>query len=139
MAKDPIKKFIKHPYPVLLNGIVRHYAWGGTHFIPKLLGIPNPQNQPFAELWMGAHPQAPSRAVLNDTTLGLDELIAAAPEKILGRDNIVKLGPSLPYLLKILDARDMLSIQVHPSAAQAREDLPAKKRPNSVGRAAPQL
>ena len=121
MAKDPIKKFIEHPYPVLLNGIVRHYAWGGTHFIPKLLGIPNPQNQPFAELWMGAHPQAPSRAVLNDTTLGLDELIAAAPEKILGRDNIVKLGPSLPYLLKILDARDMLSIQVHPSAAQARE------------------
>lgn len=43
-----------------LRGKVQHYAWGGTDYIPKLLGIPNKEQQPFAEYWMGAHANAPS-------------------------------------------------------------------------------
>ncbi|HEX8357329.1 MAG TPA: type I phosphomannose isomerase catalytic subunit, partial [Segetibacter sp.] len=41
-----------------LQGKVQHYAWGGSVFIPQLLGVNNPEKKPFAEYWMGAHPSA---------------------------------------------------------------------------------
>ncbi len=41
-----------------LTGTVKHYDWGGTSFIPSLLNITNEENKPFAEYWMGVHPQA---------------------------------------------------------------------------------
>ena len=41
-----------------LKGIVQHYSWGGTVFIPELLGIKYPEQKPFAEYWLGAHPRA---------------------------------------------------------------------------------
>lgn len=39
-----------------LHAGIQHYAWGDKTFIPDLLGIDNPAGRPFAELWMGAHP-----------------------------------------------------------------------------------
>ena len=45
---------------VRLRGVVQHYDWGGCDFIPHLLGLRNLSREPFAELWMGAHPKAPS-------------------------------------------------------------------------------
>jgi mannose-6-phosphate isomerase len=43
-----------------LQGIHRHYEWGGQSFIPQLMHIDNATSKPFAEYWMGAHPSAPS-------------------------------------------------------------------------------
>ena len=43
-----------------LTGKIQHYAWGGSAYIPQLLGIENSSHKPFAEYWMGAHPSAPS-------------------------------------------------------------------------------
>ena len=40
-----------------LKGTVKHYDWGGASFIPSLLQMENTDRQPFAEYWMGAHPQ----------------------------------------------------------------------------------
>ena len=40
-----------------LKGTVKHYDWGGTSFIPALLQAENKDKQPFAEYWMGVHPQ----------------------------------------------------------------------------------
>ncbi len=100
-----------------LSGAPQHYAWGGYEFIPRLLGIENKERRPFAELWLGAHPQAPSTALLNGNNAPLDELLDAHPE-LLGETVRRRFG-RLPFLLKVLDARDMLSIQVHPSKAQA--------------------
>ena len=40
---------------------VQHYVWGDTEFIPALLGQGNPDHEPFAELWMGAHVDLPSQ------------------------------------------------------------------------------
>lgn len=100
-----------------LRNTVQHYAWGRTDVIPRLLGLSNPDKKPWAELWMGDHRLAPSRAVLADgSDLGLDELIARDPSYFLsdpGRDR-------LPYLLKILSAATPLSLQAHPSLEQAR-------------------
>ena len=35
---------------------VQHYAWGTAEFIPDLLGVDNVEGRPYAELWLGAHP-----------------------------------------------------------------------------------
>lgn len=102
---------------VKLKGVVQHYSWGGTTFIPSLLRIENKDQKPFAEYWLGAHPASPATISSgNDTSLY--EAIKAAPEQLLGK-RVQKEFGALPYLFKILDVRQMLSIQVHPSIESA--------------------
>jgi mannose-6-phosphate isomerase len=111
-----------------LEGKVQHYAWGGYSFIPRLLGISNPGNEPFAEYWLGAHNQASSSLLLLDKEpLNLNEYIQSFPEKTLGGRVARRFG-RLPYLLKILDVRDMLSIQVHPSKKNAELEFEEENR-----------
>jgi mannose-6-phosphate isomerase len=103
-----------------LKGKVQHYAWGGKEFIPALLGISNTEDQPFAEYWMGVHTLAPSVVRLTDNAYtGLHDLIRSEPRRYLG-DRVVAHFRDLPFLLKILDVKDMLSIQVHPSREEAQ-------------------
>lgn len=102
----------------ILKGKVQHYDWGGYHFIPSWLGIENTAHKPFAEYWMGAHPSAPAMLCTKNGELSLYQLISNYPEEILG--SAVKAQfKELPYLFKILDVREMLSIQVHPNKMQA--------------------
>ena len=96
-----------------LKGIVQHYSWGGYEFIPGLLGIGNLGHKPYAEYWMGAH-RNHSALIENGNKMALSDFISEAPENVLGHD-IARKFSSLPYLLKVLDVRQMLSIQVHPS------------------------
>jgi len=103
-------------YP--LRGVVQHYPWGGNSFIPSLLNIHNDEGKPFAEYWLGGHDNAPSEVVLGQPT-ALNLLISRQPD-VLGSDAQQKFG-RLPYLLKVLDVKDMLSIQVHPSKKSAEE------------------
>ncbi|MCX7029876.1 MAG: mannose-6-phosphate isomerase, class I [Spirochaetes bacterium] len=115
-----IRTFTSRPRLLPLEGAVQHYDWGGREFIPGLLGRANPGGLPFAELWIGAHPGAPATVVIDGATVGLDALVASAPEAVLGEGDARRFGGRLPYLLKVLDARTMLSLQAHPSLAQAR-------------------
>lgn len=100
-----------------LRGVVQHYSWGGNTFIPALIGEENKEDKPFAEYWVGAHPNAP--AILeNEEKNSLFAAIRNAPAEILGKRVAQQFG-TLPYLFKILDVRQMLSIQVHPSIESA--------------------
>ena len=90
-----------------ISGTIKEYAWGGHEFLPKLLGLEFPSEQPQAEYWLGSHPLGMTRLEENDNTL----------KAYLGK---AKLG-ELPFMLKILDVRDMLSIQVHPNKEQAEK------------------
>ncbi|MDQ2752099.1 MAG: mannose-6-phosphate isomerase, class I [Bacteroidota bacterium] len=99
---------------LLLKGKVQHYAWGGYDFIPAWLGIENKEHQPFAEYWLGAHPLASATVVTPNGELSLQQLIADYPQEFLSISARQQFG-ELPYLMKILDVRDMLSIQVHPT------------------------
>jgi mannose-6-phosphate isomerase len=104
-----------------LEGKVQHYAWGGTVFLPKLLAIPNPDGRPFAEYWMGAHNNASSELIRPGADpVALNEYIRIDPVGLLGNHTAMRFG-RLPYLLKILDVKDMLSIQVHPSKKDAEQ------------------
>ncbi|MER5772536.1 mannose-6-phosphate isomerase, class I [Streptomyces sp. NPDC001985] len=106
-----------------LSNTVRPYAWGSTTAIPELLGD-TPTGEPQAEMWMGAHPGAPSR--LERGPLG--DVIAADPVGELGAATVATFGPRLPFLLKLLAAGAPLSLQVHPDLAQAKEGFAAEQR-----------
>ncbi len=81
-----------------VRGVVQHYAWGDPSFLPALLGI-EPDGRPWAELWLGTHPNGPT--VLED-----------------GRP-LSDLTGELPYLLKVLAASEPLSLQTHPNRDHA--------------------
>lgn len=96
-----------------LEGTVQHYAWGSEDSLPRLLGR-EPDGQPWAELWLGAHPSAPSS--VDGTSLA--DVVTADPPSV-GERSVADFGPVLPYLLKVLTAARPLSLQAHPSRAQA--------------------
>lgn len=103
-----------------LHGKVLHYAWGGYEFLPTLLGMSNTDHQPFAEYWMGVHPLAPSEVETPEGRLGLTYLISRDPAAALSREVVERFG-ELPYLFKVQDVREILSIQVHPSKEEAEK------------------
>lgn len=132
----------------LLRPVIRSYPWGTRTAIAELQGRPVPAPGPEAELWMGAHPSAPSGVhrppptpalptssatsappappTSSATSVTLDAVIAGDPERELGADCAVRFGGRLPFLLKVLSAEKALSIQVHPSRAQAEAGYAAE-------------
>lgn len=105
----------------ILKNPTQHYAWGSKTFIPKLMGEPVPAEKPQAELWMGAHPKAPSLVLWDGDWISLPEWIRKDPEGILGETVAKEFSNELPFLFKILAADKPLSIQAHPSREQAQE------------------
>jgi len=106
---------------LVLENPVQPYAWGSRTAIAEFVGRPSPSPGPEAELWIGAHPKAPSRIVAPEGLGGtLDAAIAAHPIPLLGRAVCERFGNELPFLLKVLAAAEPLSIQAHPNREQAR-------------------
>jgi len=132
-----------------LDNTVQAYDWGSTSAIQELLGL-EPDGRPAAELWMGAHPLAPSRvlpvdgavpvdaAVPDDGAVPVDaavaagrtlaDLVRADPVGVLGLRVLDEYGPRLPYLLKVLAADRALSLQVHPRPHLARAGFNRENR-----------
>ena len=104
----------------LLKNTIQEYAWGSTRAIPELLGRPNTENRPQAELWMGAHPKAPSLAYQKGRWVSLQQLISRNPAEILGERVARRFHNRLPFLFKVLAAAKPLSIQAHPNKRQAQ-------------------
>lgn len=103
-----------------LKNPVQEYAWGSRTAISRLLGEPCPSASPQAELWIGAHPKAPSLVRREERWIPLPDWIEAAPQAILGDQVAKRFSNELPFLLKVLAAEKPLSIQAHPNLEQAR-------------------
>ena len=106
------------PSFLLMQNPIQGYDWGSHDALTTLFGIPNPAGKPQAELWMGAHPNGCSEVTLAGDVQKLSTLIESAPAAVLGDATVARFG-SLPFLFKVLCAEKALSIQVHPSKAQA--------------------
>jgi phosphomannomutase len=104
-------------HPIIIDPSFKNYAWGESSFIPALFGLAD-ASSPYAEAWFGAHPLSPSLAHIDGEKLPLDQLIAESPHEVLGSHAAARFS-TLPFLLKILAASQPLSIQAHPSRAQA--------------------
>lgn len=109
-----------------LKGKAQHYAWGGYDYIPNWLNIDNTEHKQYAEFWMGAHPSASSVLVDGDNEVALYAAIKQNPATYIGQQVFDRFG-ELPYLFKILDVKDMLSIQVHPSKGEAVKGYEAEE------------
>ena len=106
-----------------LTGVVKHYDWGGYSFIPGLLNIPNEEKAPFAEYWMGVHPLAECELMMSDGSVRLlKDYFSTSSPTAMGEYVSRRFG-TMPYLLKALDVREMLSIQVHPSKTDVVRDF----------------
>jgi mannose-6-phosphate isomerase len=103
----------------LLDNPMRRYAWGSRTAIAELQGRPVPSPHPEAELWLGAHPGDPSYLVDDDGGRRslFDELLG--DPGLLGAENAQRWSGRLPFLFKVLAAEEPLSLQAHPSPAQA--------------------
>lgn len=109
-----------------LKGVVKEYAWGGYCYIPMLLGSV-PDGNPCAEYWLGEHPAG--IATLSNGKK-LSDYIDEDPKGVLGDEVCKKYANRLPYLLKVLDVREPLSIQVHPTLEQAIEGYDREESEN---------
>ncbi|MEY8567405.1 mannose-6-phosphate isomerase, class I [Corynebacteriaceae bacterium 7-707] len=109
----------------LMEGRLRPYPWGSRTALAELTGRPSPTARPEAELWFGAHPEAPSTLPVDGTDLL--ERISGDPHGELG-----DAAPDgrLPFLLKLLAADQALSLQAHPTKEQAEEGY---ARENAAG------
>ena len=105
----------------LLKNSIQEYDWGSKSAISELLGRAKPAEKPQAELWIGAHPKAPSLVYCDGIWRSLLEVIAENPEEVLGRETARKFSNELPFLFKVLAAAKPLSIQAHPNQGQAKE------------------
>jgi mannose-6-phosphate isomerase len=114
---------------LVLHNSVMPYAWGGIDELAAWTGVSNPDRRPQAELWLGAHPKAPSRIGRPDGPT-LDSWLLAHPAE-LGA------ATELPFLMKVLAAQQPLSIQCHPNRAQAEAGF-AREDAAGVPRDAPQ-
>ncbi|WP_420114933.1 mannose-6-phosphate isomerase, class I [Pseudactinotalea sp.] len=107
-----------------LTGARQDYAWGSRTAIPDMLGEPHTAD-PLAEVWFGAHASAPATL---EGGASLREMVAADPERTLGRGVLARFGPHLPYLVKLIAPASPLSLQVHPSIEQAAAGFAEEER-----------
>lgn len=117
-----------------LQNPIQHYAWGSVTAIHDLFGIENPNQEPQAEIWMGAHPNGCSKVTIDGESVLLSELINSDQESILSKATTEQFG-ELPYLFKVLAAGQALSIQVHPSKEEAEVGF-AREEAQGIDRSA---
>ncbi len=115
-------------YPLIFNPIYKERIWGGTK-LKDCLNKSFDSNQ-IGESWELSTVAHNVSVVSNGEFAGLNfnELIDNYPIEILGTNSIEKFGLEFPLLFKFLDAKEALSIQVHPN------DELAKQRHNSFGK-----
>lgn len=109
---------------------VQQYAWGvkgKRSSVAQLAKAMQPslaidEEKPYAELWMGTHPNGPS--VIKEGGEALSSYISQHPD-CLGSTVTAKFGQQLPFLFKVLSVNQALSIQAHPNKSHA-EELHAK-------------
>lgn len=110
-----------------IGGGIQHYSWGGYQFLPQLLGIEQPVAEPYAELWFGAHPRCPSVMSSGET---LADKIRESPRDLYTAREYEQWREAFPFLCKVLDVRDMLSIQLHPDKASAAKGFAEEEQKN---------
>jgi len=115
-------------YPLQFEPILKERIWGGTK-LKTYLNKPITSNIT-GESWEISTVDNDVSLVANGAFKGksLNELIAEFPEEILGTKVYYRFGKQFPLLFKYLDAREDLSIQLHPN------DELAKKRHHSFGK-----
>ncbi len=115
-------------YPFVFKPILKNIIWGGSAICP--FKEVTPALGGIGESWELSHVEGNYSVVANGALedQSIDELIQTYGAQLLGKKVIEQFGTTFPLLIKFIDARDDLSIQVHP------DDALAKVRHNSFGK-----
>jgi mannose-6-phosphate isomerase len=116
-----VQQFSIKPYT--LYNTIQNYEWGTKNesaFIPHFIGAEVEPDKPYAELWIGAHPKAPSKIEIGGSRIPLNKVIEEYPVECLGEYVRGKFSGTFPFLLKVLSVANALSIQSHPNKLQAQ-------------------
>ncbi len=117
-------------YPLRFEPIYQYRLWGGRR-LANLLSAPLPGDGPIGEAWILSdrddHASVVADGPLKGKTIG--QLLKQSPEELLGK--LAGRFSRFPLLLKFLDVRERLSVQVHPS--DRRMPLPTAWRHDLVG------
>ena len=101
--------------PIKFEPLLKSTLWGGEKIIPfKKLDI---EQRQVGESWEISGVKDNETIVREGTYRGmrLNELVALLKDRLVGKDNYQRFGDEFPLLIKFIDARQDLSIQVHPS------------------------
>jgi mannose-6-phosphate isomerase len=108
-------------YPLRFEPIYQYRVWGGRR-LANLLGAPLPGDGPIGEAWiLSDRDEYPSRVAhgsLKGQTIG--QVLEQFPEQAMGK--FAGRFRRFPLLLKFLDAREMLSVQVHPGGEDGKTE-----------------
>ncbi|MDR0348505.1 MAG: class I mannose-6-phosphate isomerase, partial [Tannerella sp.] len=115
-------------YPFIFKPILKEIIWGGTDIRP-FKGL-SPTGRKTGESWELSHVEGNFSIVANGVLEGktIGELIETYGGRLVGEQVLARFGKTFPLLIKFIDARDNLSIQVHP------DDELARKRHHSFGK-----
>ena len=115
-------------YPIKFTPILKDRLWGGEK-LGSVLGKPI-EGDSVGESWELSGVPGDVSVVANGPYAGktLEDLIRDHPEELLGSEVLRRFGTEFPILIKFIDAREDLSIQLHPG------DKLAKQRHNSFGK-----
>ena len=115
-------------YPLTFTPLLKEVIWGGSDIRP-FKGL-EPDDKKIGESWEISHVDDNFSIVAEGALAGknLDELIDLYGERLVGKSVQERFGHRFPLLIKFIDARDYLSIQVHP------DDELGMKRHNSFGK-----
>ncbi|NLZ94674.1 MAG: mannose-6-phosphate isomerase, partial [Bacteroidales bacterium] len=115
-------------YPLKFQPILKNVIWGGDE-IAKFKNLENDKTD-IGESWEISAVEDNVSIIKNGdfANTPLDELIKKAKGNLVGKKIYDKFGNKFPLLIKFIDARNNLSIQVHP------DDQLAKQRHNSFGK-----
>ena len=100
-------------YPFTFKPILKKVIWGGSDICPfKEI---SPVENGVGESWELSHVEGNYSIVANGELAGksLDDLIRQYGAQLMGQEVIDRFGTTFPLLIKFIDARDNLSIQVH--------------------------
>jgi mannose-6-phosphate isomerase len=108
-------------YPLKFEPIYQYRLWGGRRFA-GLLSAPLPSDGPIGEAWILSdrddHPSRVANGPLQRQTIG--QVLQRFPEEAMGK--LAGRFLQFPLLLKFLDAREMLSVQVHPAGKTGKTE-----------------
>ncbi len=119
---------MKHLYPLKFNPILKDRLWGGTK-LGDIFGKPI-KSDLVGESWEISTVEGDISVIANGNLAGtsLQDLIDENANALLGKSVVERFGTDFPILIKFIDAKQDLSIQLHPN------DELAKKRHNSFGK-----
>jgi mannose-6-phosphate isomerase len=105
-------------YPLKFQPLPKEKVWGGTRIAARF-GQGIPAGKPIGEVWLVWDQLVVSNGTFQGQTLA--ELVRYYPVSLLGSQAVAEEDPVFPLLIKILDANERLSVQVHPDDHYAQE------------------